>query len=384
MKTPLQSRVVLLVFVSGTARAQHSTQPAQVMTPTAHRYELTLSADEFSVLHSAALSGVNKYGGDADFRVRITRVGDDPVWLVTVTDPRLIEIWGYWMAEKTAELVGAVDIDHLDDGARRAFHVVQLTNAKLAQAKANPIWDPTTAVGRVSEKDGATYIETKERKYKITGEKLKDIAALTGQPVIARGLNKAVGYLEVTSFAPRQENTLEVCVMSLCPFGQKALTSVVGYLRNAASSAVGNGDPPPQLAVRYIFYKKTKDAKAVYSSMHGEKEIHENLVQMVIRDEYPASYHEYLLKRAAAGNNEDWKKLANDAALAPADLDHIENVITQRRDDLIEREFEYVAGILGVYDSSPTYVWEGQPVADVRKVPGFFDLDFSAERCAEK
>lgn len=373
-----------LLLVVGGADAQETRPALEVLQPTPHRYEFSLSADEFSVLHSAALTGVKKYGGDADFRVRISRTGDDVVWLVTVTNPRLMEIWGYWMAEKTAELVGVVDIDRLDEGTRHAFRVVQSTNAKIGVAKANPIWDPITVVGRVAEKDGTTYIETSERKYKITGEKLKTLAALTGQPVIARGLNKVVGYLEVTGCAPRQENALEVCVMSLCPFGQRALTSVVGHLRKASNPGVGNGDPAPQLAVRYIFYKKTKDGKAVFSSMHGEKEVYENLVEMVIRDEFPASYDEYLLKRSAAGNDEDWRKLANESALTLTDIEHIENVITQRREDLIEREFEYVAGILGVYDSSPTYVWDGQPVGDVRKVPGFSDLEFSTERCSEK
>jgi hypothetical protein len=364
--------------------AQESSGPSEILVATPHRYELTLTADEFSVLHSAALTGVKKYGGDADFRIRIRRDGDDLAWLVTVTDPRLIEIWGYWMAEKTAELVGVVDIDRLDDVARHAFRVVQSTNAKIAEAKANPIWDPITVVGRVSEKDGATYIETKDSKYKITGEKLISLAALIGEPVLARGLSKAVGHLEVTSFAPRQENALEVCVMSLCPFGQKALTTIIGHLSNGANSRAGNGDPAPPLVVRYIFYKKTKDGKVVFSSMHGEKEVYENLVEMVIRDQYPGQYHEYLLKRTAGGDDRDWKKVAAESSLATPEIERIESVIAQTRDELIEREYEYVAGTLGVYDGSPTYVWEGQPVADIRKLAAFSTLDFSSERCSEK
>ena len=382
MKMHCLAILCLLSFVPPSALAQDDPPSLQGRAVTSHRYEITLSADEFFFLHGAAFAGVKKYGGDADFRVRINRVDNDAEWLVTVTNPRLMDVWSHWMAEKTADLVGMVDIDRLDDASRYAFRVVRSINAKLAQAKTNPIWDPITVVGRVTEKDGARYIEGKESKYELTGNKGQALAALGGQSVVVRGLNKTVGTLEVDGFALWPENTLEICAMSFCPFAQRAIQSVIHYLGRDASATSANNNRPVRLNVRYIFYRKLQDGKPVFSSMHGDREVNENLVEMTIRDMYGAQYQEYLLRRAEAGNDTDWKKLASECGLAALEIEQIETVITNTRDELIEREYGYVAGTLGILDTSPTFVWEGQPVPDLRKISQFAGLMYSSERCS--
>jgi hypothetical protein len=358
---------------------QDTNSAVEAFTLTPHRYEISLSADEFSVLHSAAQSGIANYGGDADFRVRISRVGTDVAWLVTITNPRLIEVWRLWMSEKTAQLLGAVDVDGLDDMSKRALRATQLVNAKLVHAASNPIWDPITVIGAVTEDSGSLYIEAPDARYSISGERTLPLAAMKDRVVVARGFNKAAGQLEVTAFAEQQSNTLEVFVMSHCPFAQHALVEIIEYLeRSAEINGPPVGEPHPRLVVRYILYKQREGERLLYTSMHGTPEIEEDLVQMVIRDSFPEHFESYLLKRAEVGQGKDWRQVLLDVGLEVPAIESIETLIAESREDLIAKEYDYVAGTLGVYDGSPTYFWEGRPTPDIRKIPVFSSMQVSS------
>ena len=367
------------------------------------RHILRLSPDEYSIVHSAMTSGVTKYGGDAEVRLRLTREsGSLPpdttstplVWNLTITQPRLIDVLQLWMAEKTAELVGVVDLDKLDPDTKLALRAVQSVNAKLAQAKNNPIWDlaVTPAVVGIKSQDTQppppTVIYTLSAGDEIVeavGPAAASLKPLVGKRAIVKGHVKTAGHMELVSATPVQENTLELVTMSQCPYGIKAADALIEFLKSPGNLAAG-ATSPPQLSVRYLFYQKQEQTtdgkpKTVWWSLHGEPEVAENLVQIVIRDAFPDRFGDYLQKRAQ-GSSDKWQELARQVGLGQPEMDLIQNRIKDGREALIQAEYDYVSGILGVTDGSPTFVWESQIVNDIKKVPVFRPLDLNKGSCA--
>lgn len=365
----------ILGFICPSVFADQVKSMSGAIEPQKPRYEIKLNLKEFSVLNSAARLGVAKYGGNADFAVRLANNNNDVVWTVTITNPKLIEMWEYWMAEKTSELVNLLDFDNLDTASKAALETVKSVNAKIAQARANPIWDPVKLSGLVVENDRHWFIQSGDGKYLVTGSKLRDIKPMKDKHVIATGFVKVRDQFELISFIEKKQNTLELFVMSFCPFSKRAELSIIDFLKTFP------GNPKPILEVHYIFYKKSEDGKTVFTSLHGEEEIQENLVQMIIRDMYPDFYHEYLLHRAK--NDTSWEGLVREVGIAEQEIEMITDIINEGGRALIESEYEYVAGTYQVYDGSPTYVWESERVGDIRKIKAFNNLEFTSDICVE-
>ena len=195
--------------------------------------------------------------------------------------------------------------------------------------------------------------------------------------VVADGFVKVPGEFEVTRFLAKRENTLELFVMSFCPFGQKAEAKLLAFL--ASTNAIAK----LRLDVHYIFYKQQKDAKDVFVSLHGEPEVTENLVQMLMRDHFPSVvFQNYLHLRNKSGDT-DWKKLAEQVGLTKDNIAFIETSITTNRDALIRGEYDYAAGRYEITDGSPSYVWESERVSDLKKIAAFKGLDeINVETCS--
>ena len=66
---------------------------------------LKLGLNEFSILNVAEMDGLQKYGGSGNFQLKIAREGSDGVWNVTVDSPRLMELLGIFVGERTVKLV---------------------------------------------------------------------------------------------------------------------------------------------------------------------------------------------------------------------------------------------------------------------------------------
>jgi hypothetical protein len=194
---------------------------------------------------------------------------------------------------------------------------------------------------------------------------------------LADGFVKVPGQFEPTRVIEQRTNTLELFVMSQCPFAQRAETKLYGFRDSP------NVTQKPKLEVRYIFYKQQKDGKGVYTSLHGEEEVTENLVQMVLRDRYAALFEPYVRQRATSGNL-PWRKLLEQAGSSKLLLDEIEAAITSERDALIQAEYNYVTGQYGITDGSPSYVWESERVMDLTKIERFKALkDFTGQPCSK-
>jgi hypothetical protein len=372
MKTNLKTSICLFVILSGiflkgveTLAHEGEHQINQISSPNP-RYELKLGLNEFSILNSAVVAGLNKYGGDAELKLKMTKEENEIFWMLTLANTRAVEVLGYYLAEKSADLIKSINFDNLDANGKIALNTIKSLTAKVEYAQNNPVWDLVKASGAVVEDSSKWFIAGEQGKLQITGSKLAELRASKGEAVIAHGYVKVQGQIEVIRFAEKKENTLELFVMSQCPFGKNAEVSLINYLQNRS------GKNQPRLDVRYIFYTNEQNGKKTFASLHGEEEIMENLVQMVIRDKYPQFFHRYLLKRA--DDHCPWEKTAKAIGVKDDAIKAIRQTLATEREAYIQKEYNYVVETYGQVEASPTYIWEGERVADIRQVDAFKNM----------
>jgi hypothetical protein len=344
-------------------------------------FSLRLTLTEFSILNVSEMDGLLKYGGSGDFKLSMAKVGSNVVWNVTVDNPRLMELLGIFVGEKTMKLVQSLDPNNLDPNQKIALEAIKSLSRKLEEAQKNPVWDSVKLSGTVSP-DGTNWVlQGKEDKFNLVGDKLPELESRSGRPVVADGFVKMPGQFEVTRFIDQKPNTLELFVMSFCPFGQRAETMLYDFLSRTNVAASRQSAANPKLEVHYIFYKQNKDGKDVFVSMHGDTEVTEDLVQMMIRDHFTPLFEGYIRLRNKSGSA-DWQKLAEQAGLTKDNIALIETTITTNREALVRTEYDYVAGQCEILDASPSYLWESEKVADLKKVAAFKGIDSTQEACS--
>jgi len=339
------------------------------------RYEIRLTPAEFSLLTDAAQRGLSAQGGRAEFGVQLQRAATDLEWTITVKELPVMEAWRVWLAAKAADMVSAADFDKLSDAAKKDFGTLKSVIAKLDEAKSHPIWDTVTFAGTLAGTDRGVNIRNDAYSFKLTGQLLESLRSQIGKPMVVTGHMKAGDEIEVARFVERRANTVDLFAMSQCPFAKRAESAIITFLRNAAAQ----GGQAPQLDVHYILYKRQVGGQDTFTSMHGEEEINEDLVQIVIRDKFQKSFMEYLLQRAKS--DMPWQQVAKDAGMDDAAVAAIDAEVKANREALLKREYEYVAQTYLVYDGSPTYVWEGVRLSDIRQAKPFAALDVTKEAC---
>jgi hypothetical protein len=163
---------------------------------------------------------------------------------------------------------------------------------------------------------------------------------------------------------PEKKNTLEIFVMSQCPFGVLA--------ENAVLDAEKNKLLPEGLKVEIHFIgEAVKDDKGAwnFSSLHGQAEWEENARQILIAKKFPDKFNAYLLERNKEINSPDWRKAA-----AAAGIDDV--MVTagfEESKELLAANFT-ATGALGI-STSPSFMVNGQDfmvgLGELTKVPGF-------------
>jgi hypothetical protein len=331
-------------------------------------YVLNLTLNEFSILNVSEMDGLLKYGGSGDFNLSMAKEGSNVVWNVTVDNPRLMELLGIFVGEKTMKLVQSLDLNNLDPNQKIALEAIKSLSRKLEYAQNNPIWDSIKLPGMVVQQGTNWLFQTKDDTFKLVGVKLADIGTRNGKPIIADGFVKIPGEFELTSFIAKETNTLELFVMSHCPYAQQAESKLIAFLSQT------NLVSKPQLEVHYLFYKTQKDGKDVFGSPHGEDEVTEDLVQMAVRDIHPNQFLAYLRERVIHPDS-PWKSLAEKAGLNAADITLMDKMITDQRDSMMRGEYETMMNRYGIVNASPSYFWEGEQVRDLKKVEMFKGMD---------
>jgi hypothetical protein len=186
------------------------------------------------------------------------------------------------------------------------------------------------------------------------------------------GYIKENGIIEVESLFKKKKNTLEIFIMSKCPFGQRAVSTAMDSLANM------NESNRFKLEVHYIFIKFDKG----FSSLHGEQEINEDMVQIVLRNNYPDYFYRYLKTRIRY-NDADWKVLSKSIGLNPTAIQNIEKEIVSNRNDIIQREYNYAVKNYQIYDNSPTYIWESEKISNLKEIPALKNIPASEQKCSQ-
>lgn len=364
--------VLLIALATSYLTAMASEAWPSTSTP---HYVLKLTLNEFSLLNASEVDGLLKYGGSGDFHLRMAKEGNEVVWTVTIDNPRLMELLGIFVGEKTLKLVQGLDPTRIELNEKIALQAIKTLSQKLESAQKNPLWSQIKVAGTVVQQGTNWVIQTADGTMSLVGTNLSAFSIWAGRGVVGDGFVKVPGQFEPTRLIEQRTNTLELFVMSLCPFGQSAETKLYSFLEST------NIVQKPKLEVRYLFYKQQKDGRDIFTSLHGEDEITENLVQMVLRDRYAPLFEHYVRQRAGIGKL-PWRKLLEQAGAGKLLMDEIEAIITSQRDALIQAEYNYVTGQYGIYDGSPSYIWESERVTDLTKIERFKALkDFSGEAC---
>lgn len=161
-----------------------------------------------------------------------------------------------------------------------------------------------------------------------------------------------------------KKNTVELFVMSQCPFGVLA--------ENALLEAEKNKLLPEgvKVEVHYIGDAK-KDPKGgwEFSSLHGQGEWEENARQLFIARRFPEKFNAYLIERNKEVSSPDWQKAAAAAGIDAAKV----TAGAEEGKTLLAADFA-ATGALGI-TTSPSFVVDGRQfmvgLGELVKTPGF-------------
>jgi hypothetical protein len=333
------------------------------------KYNIDISVIEFSILNGAMVDGLTKYQGNLDFSLNMTIAENQVFYNLSSKNKRLIEVLCLYVAQKSVELLKVVDLNNPSQNDKLALNAISSLSGKLENTLKNPIWEIRKVVGSVEKSDNNFQLKSKEKTLMITGDKVNELESFIGKQLIINGHIKEQGKIEIVNFRVLKTNTLELFVMSLCPYGNKAISFVLDKLDQIKNNST--------FEIHYVFYKKNDQ----FTSLHGEKEVEEDLIQMIIRDQYSWYFIDYLkqrIKYPAA----DWKEIAAQIKLKGADINAIQVNLTKNRFELLQKEYQYSIDNFQRIDASPTWVWESEIVQnpnDIEILKGAANLD--SEKC---
>lgn len=163
---------------------------------------------------------------------------------------------------------------------------------------------------------------------------------------------------------PARENTLELFVMSQCPFGVSAENSILEGEKDKALPA------GTKLEIHFIGDAKKKEGGGwEFSSLHGEPEWQENARQLFISRRFPDKFRAYLLERNRDIKSPDWEKAARTAGIDAAAV----TAGFEEAKDMLAEDFART-GALGV-TSSPSFLLGGREfmagLGELIRTPGF-------------
>jgi hypothetical protein len=341
------------------------------------KYEAHLNINEFSMLNSSMADGITKYGGVIDVSLKMSRANDEIEWVLSCNNSIILEVLGQYVAEKSIEILKAVDPDNLSANVKNTLKVIKTLSGKIEYSLKNPIWESKTVKGLLSNFGDELYLQNDTLKLLLTGTQLSRVYALRGKEIIATGYIKAKNQFEITKSIEKRDNVLEIFGMSLCPFAQRAEGLI---LANFDKLSINER---PKLEVHFILYKKIEAEKTMYYSLHGETELIEDLVQILIRDNYPDYFIRYLLTRLK-DSSLTWTDVALQADLHKNDIENIKNMLNSQRDNLLDKEYNYATLTYEIFDKSPSYVWEGEKVKNLSEIPFLKNLNGTpTEECSK-
>ena len=162
---------------------------------------------------------------------------------------------------------------------------------------------------------------------------------------------------------PEKKDTLDVYVMSHCPYGVMAENSL---LQAEKDKLLPEG---LKWTIHYIGdASKGADGQWTFSSLHGDAEWREDARQLYIAEKYPGKFHDYLAERDKNING-DWKEAAKAAGIDAADVE----ASSEAAKALLAADFA-ASGDMGM-TTSPSFLVNGREfmvgLGALMKTPGF-------------
>lgn len=339
--------------------AQTDAKKADVET-SQPKYTIVLNYMEFSILNSAMVDGIGKYQGNIELGTNAKYSGNQVLWEVTTRDKLVLDVLNLYVAQKSMEFLKTINIDSAIPVEKVTIASLSALSIKLDEALKNPVWEVRKIAGTLSKDKELFFVSSNNNKTELTGKLKSGLQNLTGQKVIVTGSIKEPGKIEMTSISVLKGKTLELFIMSQCPYGIQALNYVFGKTDSLSEKNQINFE------VHYIFSKNGNN----YTSLHGEQEIVENLVQIVIRDNYPKFFAKYL-KQRISNPSVSWEQIATNLKMDKDIIRQIDDEITDNRIPIIQTEFSYMMDNFQQINASPTFVWESEIVNNFDEIPGF-------------
>lgn len=170
--------------------------------------------------------------------------------------------------------------------------------------------------------------------------------------------------LFVTETDPALKNTLEVFIMTLCPYGLMAQNRI---LQAYNDDAIGK-----DIKIRFR-HMAQDDGRGGFRALHGSPEWEESVRQLLIVNYYPNKYMKYLDLRNKDPQSSDWPTALEGAGIS---LKKIRSEFDKTGKKLLREDINY--GNKFMVNSSPTYIWEGRLLADPAELSKIKGLEFLA------
>ena len=355
---------ILLISLSFGANGQ------KIVDEDRFHYSFYVDFNEYSVLTGALVSGLTNYQGDIDYSVKMSNIENEIFWFFTINRKLDMEVLLYFVEEKYAEWSHTVEENPENESQNSAMNILYAIRDKVNRAYANPIWEIEKVVGTVVKHDNTWKLKSKDGDYLIKGALAKELGAMKGKTIVSHGYISSPMEIDLIRYIEKNENSLDLFVMSLCPYAQNAESTLLKYVDSLPVQE------RPSLNIHYIFYLDNGPEGFRYTALHGEEEIIENCVQILLRDNYPKLFLPYLKKRLNGALN-PWEEVLESVNGDLKSIQTIKQLLVEGREQLIEKEHAYVATKHGIHDGSPTFVWEGELVDDLVSFDVFKDLKFS-------
>lgn len=336
-------------------------------------YLLDLESFEYPLLSQAIFNGIYQYKGKIDYQIAVAGITKDIDCTITFNDLQSIQTVKYYLSEMSLQALNGIDNSgNMDANTLNRISLIKSITAKLDYAIEHPQKKSIHLIGSIVKNENNYFITTDELEaFQLIGDKTQSLKNYIGNDVVITGIVNEDKSIELIDFTAQKQNTLELCIMSHCPYGQQAVLNVLNQIENIKA------EDKPQLDIRYIFYA-TLDG---YKSMHGEEEIIEELVEITIRNNYKEYFYDYLKERFKNAND-TWQNIASTIGMKNKEIEAIEQTIIDSRDEIIEQEYDYVANKNQILDGSPTFLWESKQIKNIRKISGFENYGNNEGRCS--
>jgi protein-disulfide isomerase len=148
-----------------------------------------------------------------------------------------------------------------------------------------------------------------------------------------------------TECRPEKKNDMQVFIMSDCPYGRQAIQALKPVVDNFGDAITWD-----------VHYIASETNNGTFSSLHGQYEVDEDIVQLCVKEYSPDEFLDYLFCRSTSGvKGIDWHTCATDSGISSVAIKTIEKCANGTKGKELLSKDIMIADALGV-GGSPTWM----------------------------